>query len=183
MEMPRGIKKWMMINLIVVAVVILAIVIIDATPLKENKTRILSFMIVHSLLATSLSLGLSCLIGGIKMLHKIMAVEPAGKAILSICIGIFIIGVAIYGAFAIDVPALVGSHECPHIDVFARGDGTSEFRVYDYQGNVFYDQDGHEIWLVCDENHVVKMKDGYVACSRSDYDALDEVEDPFLPKD
>ena len=173
----------MMINLIVVAVVILAIVIIDATPLKENKTRILSFMIVHSLLATSLSLGLSCLVGGIKMLHKIMAVEPAGKAILSICIGIFIIGVAIYGAFAIDVPALVGSHTHPRIDAFTRGDGMFEFRVYDHQGNVFYDQDGHEIWLVCDENHVVKMKDGYVTCSRSDYDALDEVEDPFLPKD
>ncbi len=176
-----------MINLIVVAVVIFAIVIIDATPLKDHKTRILSFMIVHSLLATSLSLGLACLIGGIKMLHKIMAVEPAGKAVLSICIGIFIIGVAIYGAFGIDVPALVGSHECPRIEAFARGDGVSEVRVYDHQGNVFYDQDGHEIWLVCDENHVVKMKDGYVVCSRSDYEVSDEemetVEDPFLPKD
>ena len=177
----------MMINLIVVAVVILAIVIIDATPLKENKTRILSFMIVHSLLATSLSLGLSCLVGGIKMLHKIMAVEPAGKAILSICIGIFIIGVAIYGAFAIDVPALVGSHTHPRIEAFARGHGISEVRVYDYQGNVFYDQVGHEIWLVCDKNHVVKMKDGYVACSKSDYEVSDEememVEDPFEQTD
>lgn len=174
MEMPRGIKKWLTISLIAAAVVVLTIVIIDATPLKGHKTQVLSFMIVYSLVATSLSLGLSCLVGGIKMLHKIMAVEPAGKAILSICIGIFIIGVAIYGAFAINVPSLVGSHEHIRIEAFARGDGTSDVRVYDHQGNVFYDQDGDELWLVCDENRVVKMKDGYVVCSKSDYDISDE---------
>ena len=170
----------MTVSLIAVAVVILAIVIMDATPLKENKTQILSFMIVYSLVATSLSLGLACLVGGIKMLHKIMAVEPAGKAILSICIGIFIIGVAIYGAFAIDVPALVGPHTHPRIEALALGNGISEVRVYDYQGNVFYDQDGYEIWLVCDKNNVVKMKDGYVICSGSDYDASVETTDARL---
>lgn len=183
-NMPRGTKIWMTISLIAVAIVVLSIVIMDSTPLKNNRTRALSFIIVHSLLLTSLSLGLSCVVGGIKVLHKVMAGEPAGKAILAICIGIFVMGVAIYGAFAIDVSSLITAHDHVSLDAFARGDGAIEVRVYDHNGNVFYDQDGRELWLVCDEDNVVKMKDGYVVCSRSDYDSsidqdIEAVEDPF----
>ena len=172
MAIPGGIRKWLIISLIATVVAVLSFAILDTTAVRHNMGLTMNYVITYVALGSALSLGLSCVVSGVIMLRKLMAVEPAGKAVLFVFIGIFIMGIAIYGACAIDVRSIVKVDPDVNSENMIVENGTYETRIYDDQGNVLYDSDGQELWVVCDINHVVEMKDGCVVYSRSNKDQL-----------
>ena len=169
---PREVQKALAISMGLTAVAVLTIVILGVTPAwNEMDTGIKQFFCLLPVIG-SVPLALSCIIGGLVMLRRSDIGQSVKKDVTLFCIGMFILGVVIWGAFAIRVipDKLVKTgrlQQDVHKDVLTtiRGENVYVIKAYDHDGNPFYDSNGNEVWLVCTDGNLVKDQDGYILYS------------------
>ena len=151
-------------------VAVLTIVILGVTPAWEQMDAGTKQFFCLLPVICAVPLALSCIIGGLVMLRRSDRSQSVKKDVALFCIGIFILGIITWGAFAIRVISgeLVKTG-CVRLDKYLlttiRGENVYVIKAYDHDGYPFYDSNGNEVWLVCNNGNLVKDQDGYILYS------------------
>lgn len=168
--MPNGVQKALAISMGLTAISALVIVILGVLPAWDTMSADTRQVLCLLPVICAAPLALSCIIGGLIMLRRSDRGQSVKKDVALFCVGIFILGTIIWGAFVIRViPDESVKTGCVQLDKYLfttiRGENVYVIKAYDHDGNPFYDSNGNEVWLVCNNGNLVKDQDGYILYS------------------